>query len=91
MVLPQQHAVIFVHGCFWHLHRRCADGRVPKSQVKYWRAKLEGNCVRDRSNFRRLRSQGWKVLRIWECEAERNPRLVKARLARALGGRARKA
>jgi len=40
----------------------------PKGNAAFWRKKLAGNRARDRFVNRRLRSNGWKVLRIWEHE-----------------------
>jgi DNA mismatch endonuclease (patch repair protein) len=36
LVFPSKRKVIFVHGCFWHQHRGCIDGRAPKSTIDYW-------------------------------------------------------
>ena len=47
IVLRKYNAVIFVHGCFWHLHSGCRDGTVPKSRTDYWREKLYKNKARD--------------------------------------------
>ncbi len=59
---------IFVHGCFWHGHD-CAEGaRTPKSNVDYWLPKIQRNRLRDDENVRALRSDGWSVLVLWECE-----------------------
>jgi DNA mismatch endonuclease (patch repair protein) len=66
LVFPGRQRVIFVHGCFWHLHSGC--GRVPKSRVEFWGPKLERNRKRDVAARRKLRSMGWKTLIIWECE-----------------------
>lgn len=60
--------VIFVHGCFWHLHIGCARARLPKSRVEFWRCKLEANQRRDVANLATLSNRGWQVLVIWECE-----------------------
>jgi DNA mismatch endonuclease (patch repair protein) len=64
--------VIFVHGCFWHQHKNCIDGRIPKSNSIYWRNKLRGNMQRDKRHKKKLNSRGFKVLTIWECQIERN-------------------
>src|SRR5437016_10732119 len=69
LVFPSRRAVIFVHGCFWHRHKRCKGGaRAPKSRLKYWKPKLEGNSVRDARNRKSLLRNGWRVLVIWECQ-----------------------
>jgi DNA mismatch endonuclease, patch repair protein len=67
--------IIFVHGCFWHRHARCALARIPKSRVDFWTAKLEGNRKRDQRNKRALSREGWKVLTIWECQLKNAVRL----------------
>lgn len=61
---PDSRLVVFVDGCFWHACPKC--GRIPKTRVEFWRAKIEGNRRRDLSIARRLRRQGYHVMRIWE-------------------------
>lgn len=82
LVFPRLRAVILVHGCFWHQHTRCREGRVPGSHRGYWSPKLARNVARDRSNRRKLQRLGWRVLTVWECEICR-PTLP-ARIARFL-------
>jgi DNA mismatch endonuclease (patch repair protein) len=67
LVFPSRMAVIFVHGCFWHMHG-CPNVRVPKSNTDYWQPKLERNRQRDEENVAALEAQGWRVLTVWECE-----------------------
>ena len=45
---------------------------MPKSNHEYWEAKLKNNVSRDRKNMNELRSNGWKVIIIWECKLEKN-------------------
>jgi DNA mismatch endonuclease (patch repair protein) len=78
--------VIFVHGCFWHQHVKCADGHVPKSNTSYWRPKLDRNVARDASNVAALIANGWKVETIWECETK-DMASLKKRLRSFLGPR----
>lgn len=59
---------VFVHGCFWHQHRECREGRPPKSNHEYWGLKLARNIQRDQANIAKLQSSGWDTLVIWECE-----------------------
>lgn len=84
LVFVARRKVIFVHGCFWHLHK-CRHGRIsPVSNQDYWRAKREKNRKRDREHLRALRAAGWKVLVIWECRTRDTARL-RERLAGFLG------
>lgn len=76
IVLPRLKKTVLVHGCFWHQHMNCADGRIPQSRVEYWKPKLEKNCERDRNNRRQLQRLGWKVLVLWECEIKHTAKTV---------------
>ena len=77
LVFAGKSKVIFVHGCFWHLHRNCASCRPPKSRLEYWKPKLETNAARDKSVRQRLRRLGWRCLVIWECEIDDSEALVR--------------
>lgn len=67
IVLPKYKTVIFINGCFWHMHD-CPKFVMPKSKQEYWKPKLEKNRERDLKNYSLLKSSGWKVIVIWECE-----------------------
>ena len=68
LVFAGRGKVIFIHGCFWHRHPRCALARLPKSRGEFWLPKLTANAERDARNMRALRRLGWSVLTIWECQ-----------------------
>src|SRR5438445_13900638 len=70
IVLPKYRTAIFVHGCFWHRHRGCKNCTTPTHRRKWWVTKLEGNAARDKLHQAALRKLGWRVIVIWECEAE---------------------
>jgi DNA mismatch endonuclease (patch repair protein) len=68
LVFPARRKVIFVHGCFWHIHD-CPYGRVkPATNAGFWANKRGQNESRDRRNLAALEAAGWSVLVIWECE-----------------------
>src|SRR6266540_3424732 len=50
LVMRRLRKAIFVHGCFWHGHPNCKFGRLPRSNLGYWRPKIAGNRERDRQN-----------------------------------------
>lgn len=68
LVLPARHAVIFMHGCFWHRHEGCKLARLPKSRLDFWKTKLEANRQRDLYHQQQLLELGWRVLVVWECQ-----------------------
>jgi DNA mismatch endonuclease, patch repair protein len=61
---PTVKLVIFLDGCFWHGCKYC--GHIPKTNSAFWRMKIVGNQTRDRRNNRKLRTNGFTVLRFWE-------------------------
>lgn len=77
LVFPSKRKVIFVHGCFWHRHEGCKWATTPKTRVEYWSRKFEENIARDRKQADALKSSGWEVLTIWECETRDHERLLK--------------
>ena len=40
----------------------------------FWRKKIEGNIIRDEAAHKSLKSLGWNVLTVWECELKRDHR-----------------
>jgi DNA mismatch endonuclease (patch repair protein) len=81
VVLRRHQAVVLIHGCFWHQHRRCIDGHVPRTRLEYWQPKLDRNVQRDRRHRRQLARLGYRVLVVWECEARR-PAVLDRKLRR---------
>jgi DNA mismatch endonuclease (patch repair protein) len=66
LVFPKYKTVVFVHGCFWHMHG-CKNFVWPKTRGEFWRAKLTANNARDSLTHLALRRAGWRVLVVWEC------------------------
>lgn len=65
IVLKKYGVVIFIHGCFWHGHE---DSHLPKTNVEFWRHKIERNKERDAQNKTKLKELGWYVMTVWECQ-----------------------
>ncbi len=72
IVLPKYKTIVFVHGCFWHLHEGCKYAKMPKSNVDYWKPKLYRNRERDACNKKELEDMGWTVITVWECELKKD-------------------
>ena len=68
IVLHKYHAVVFVHGCFWHRHPGCKDTTTPKTRTDYWKTKFERNVRNDELHKEQLIEAGWRVFTVWECE-----------------------
>lgn len=67
IVLPKYKIAIFVHGCFWHGHD-CKKGKLPSSNIDFWKNKILKNKLRDNENQAQLALLSWKVIVIWQCE-----------------------
>lgn len=74
---------IFVHGCFWHGHNCPRGARIPKTRRDYWVAKIGRNRQRDRAHQLALKTAGWCVLTLWECELD-DQRKISKKLLRFL-------
>lgn len=70
IVMVSRKVCIFVDGCFWHKCPRCY--RPPKSNKRYWLPKIQRNVERDKQQTKYLKMDGWKVIRIWEHEINKN-------------------
>lgn len=69
IVFTNKKVAVFVDGDFWH------GWRLPMWEHKlspFWRDKLRTNRARDIRNFRKLRSNGWKVIRLWQHQITAN-------------------
>lgn len=77
IVLKKYKTAIFIDGCFWHGHAGCRAYRLPSTNEKFWRHKINMNMARDYAANVDLELTGWRVIRIWECE-------VKSKAAREL-------
>ncbi len=71
IVLPKYKTVIFIHGCFWHRHPLCRFATTPRTNVEYWHNKFERNVTNDKKHCEELKSMGWHVIIIWECELKK--------------------
>lgn len=68
IVLPKLKTVFFINGCFWHGHDNCKYFVVPKTRTEWWLNKIERNKLLDLESNNLLKSMGWKVINIFECE-----------------------
>lgn len=74
IVLPKYKTVIFVHGCFWHMHDGCSRAKLPTSNIEFWKKKLRTNVARDAKEKSELEAMGWRVLIVWECQLKKSTR-----------------
>ncbi len=70
VVLPRHRAAVLVHGCFWHQHAGCKHAKLPRARPEYWLPKLARNAERDVRAKDALKTAGWRVFVVWECETK---------------------
>jgi len=68
IVLPKYRTAIFIHGCFWHGHLGCKRAKLPTTNTEFWEKKISANIERDKRNIEKLKSEGWNVIVVWQCE-----------------------
>jgi DNA mismatch endonuclease (patch repair protein) len=88
IAFPRAKKVVFVHGCFWHVHPECAARNLRGLNGEnrtFWRDKLTRNVLRDRRDIEALEAMGWQVLVVWECECG-DMRDLRGRLRKFLKG-----
>ena len=50
---------------------------MPKANIKYWENKLKRNIEKQKDDIKKLKSDGWKVHIIWECQTKNEKGLIK--------------
>ncbi len=63
---------IFCDSEFWHGKDWDIKKHEHKSNIKFWHKKIERNIERDKEVNKQLLKDGWKVLRFWGKEIEKN-------------------
>jgi DNA mismatch endonuclease (patch repair protein) len=76
LVFPKHHAIVFVHGCFWHRHEGCRYTTTPSTRPEFWQAKFDANVIRDAAIRDQLIETGWRVAKVWECSLRKTDQLA---------------
>lgn len=70
IIFKMKKVAVFLDSCFWHGCRwHC---RMPNSRTDYWVPKIQRNKERDRSVSKKLKKEGWRVIRIWEHQVAKD-------------------
>ncbi|WP_423410449.1 very short patch repair endonuclease [Heyndrickxia sp. MSNUG] len=70
IAIKKYKVVIFIDSCFWHF---CPiHGKMPKSNIEFWKKKLHRNQERDKEHTQYYLQRNWHVLRIWEHEIRKD-------------------
>lgn len=74
IVLKKYKTVIFVNGCFWHMHEGCKYFVWPNDNSEFWKNKILANKERDEKEKKEIEELGWKVIVVWECQLKKAER-----------------
>lgn len=85
IVFRRKKIVVFIDSDFWHAHRRRFI--MPQSNRRYWKEKIQRNKERDSEVNKKLKKEGWKVIRIWEYDVKRNVDYCIRRILKAVNMR----
>lgn len=80
----KQKVAVFCDGEFWHGKNWSVSNLKIKSNRAYWIKKIEGNIRRDIEVNMKLRREGWKVIRLWAKEIERDSKKCIDKIVREL-------
>lgn len=82
IVFPKRKIAIFIDGCFWHKCPVCFIR--PETNRRFWNKKIVSNVKRDKIVNAELKRKGWKIIRIWEHEIEKQ-KLIKKKIIDKIG------
>jgi DNA mismatch endonuclease, patch repair protein len=68
IAFTRRRVAIFVDGAFWHGH----PGYYRGQSGAFWDAKIARNRARDERVDAELAEAGWRVVRLWDFEVERD-------------------
>lgn len=68
IVFRRKKIAVFIDSDFWHGHAKLCI--MPKTNIGYWLNKIAHNRQRDKEVNRKLRQDGWKVIRLWEYDVK---------------------
>jgi DNA mismatch endonuclease (patch repair protein) len=72
---------VFVDSAWWHGHpSRWSPGRLPKG----WDEKIQANRNRDTEVTKKLKEEGWTIVRIWDFDLDADIDECVARVAKAI-------
>ena len=77
----EEKIIVFCDGDFWHGYKYF-EKKMPSK--KFWRDKIETNMKRDKRISRKLRRDGYSVLRFWEHDIDKREKICINRIERKL-------
>lgn len=70
IVFKKLKIAIFCDSAFWH-GKKFLEGERFKTNIDFWETKIKRNIERDEEVNKRLKSEGWTVLRFWDFDIKK--------------------
>lgn len=70
IIFPRQKVAIFCDGDFWHGRNYQKE---KKNYKLFWIEKIQINIQRDVKVNKKLKKEGWQVIRFWKSQILKNP------------------
>ncbi len=81
MVFRKNKIAVFLDGKFWHGYGFDEwKSKIPE----FWRLKISRNISRDRKVNRKLKKDGWEVLRFWDVQIKKHPEKFVDKISKVL-------
>ena len=81
IIFSKPKVVVFLDGDFWHGYRFPQwEDKIPP----FWQKKIGETRKRDQRNFAKLRRMGWRVIRIWQHNVEKDLDAVIEQICRSV-------
>ena len=68
IVFKGKKVAIFADSEFWHGKYLMEGKYIPKTNTEFWVEKIKRNIERDKEVNKKLKNNGWTVLRFWESD-----------------------
>lgn len=72
-VIRKNNIAVFCDSEWWHGHNWKQRKKKIGTRREFWIKKIDQNMKRDKNVNRSLRQEGWRVLRFWGFEIEKEP------------------
>jgi len=72
IVFKGKKLAVFADSEFWHGKQLLEGKDIPKTNTEFWINKIKRNIERDKEVNKKLKSEGWTILRFWEKNIRKN-------------------
>jgi DNA mismatch endonuclease, patch repair protein len=81
VAFPDKKIAVFINGEFWHGRHFHQE---KNNYKEFWVDKISKNMKRDKKNYRLLKNEGWKVIKIWDKDIKKQPKREIQKIIRAV-------